>query len=270
MNLVLELSGWTEVLRPHVLAVALAAARIVPATLLCPLFGGRAVPATVRVALCLALSLHVHLAGGLVPALPDLELDTVAGAFARELLCGTVIGFVAALPFDAARMGGRLLDTFRGANGETSLPLTGSTEAATGDVLYQLLCALVFSGPLYQLLSGAVLLSFRAAPLGLPFAPSTAALAELAVLQATGALAAGLSIGAPAAAASLLTDLAVGVAGRIAPALNLREIDAPAKLLVGAAAVLLSLGALSQRLLGEVAGAAGAIAATTRAFGAQP
>ena len=268
MNLATSTAFWIELLRPHVLSVALISARIVPATLLCPFFGGHAGPMTVRVALCLALALHAHLGGDVHLANADASTLEILGAFARELFCGTVIGFVAALPFDAARLGGRLLDTFRGANAEASLPTTGSREAATGDLVYQLLCALVFAGPLYRVLATSILMSFRIAPLGLPAAFDTGVLTELAFVRAGGALAAGLAIGAPAAAVALLVDAALGIAGRIAPALSIRDTGAPAKLLVGAAGILVALGAVAQRLLTEVAGAADAIALATRAFGA--
>lgn len=268
MNLPTSLNFLIEALRPHALAVALISARIVPATLLCPLFGGQAAPMTVRVAICLALALHAHLAGDVRPALADPTSLDLAAAFARELLCGTVIGFIAALPFDAARVGGRMLDTFRGANAEASLPATGSRESATGDVLYQLLCAVVFAGPLYQVLATAVLTSFRVAPVGLPGAVATDGLARLALMQATGALATGLAIGAPAAGASLLVDAALGIVGRIAPTVSVRDVGAPAKLLVGAGAVLVSLGAVAQRLLSEVASAADAVGVAASALGA--
>jgi flagellar biosynthetic protein FliR/type III secretion protein T len=269
MNLPSAMTLGIELLRPHVLAVALIAARIVPATFLCPIFGGRAAPMTVRVALCLALSLHAHLAGDVRPAIEDPSTLALFAAFARELFCGTVIGFVAALPFDAARIGGRLLDTLRGANAEASLPVTGSREAATGDLLYQLLCALVCAGPVYRVLATSILTSFRAAPLGLPDAVATDALAQIALVRAGGALAAGLAIGAPAAAASLLVDAALGIAGRIAPALSIKDVGAPAKLLLGSAAILVAVGALAQRLLCEVAGAADSISLAARALGGQ-
>lgn len=270
MNAASDLTLGLEALRPHALAVALIAARIAPATMLCPLFGGQAAPTTVRVALCLSLALHAHLAGGVSPALAEPTTLEVVGAFARELFCGMAIGFVAALPFDAARLGGRLLDTLRGANAEASLPATGSSEAATGDLLHQLLGALVFAGPLYPAFAAALLTSFRAAPLGLPGAAATDAVVEIALLRATGALAAGLAVGAPAAAASLLIDAALGIAGRIAPTLSVQELGAPARLLVGAAAILVSLGAISQRLLAEVALAGESVCGAARALGGLP
>jgi flagellar biosynthetic protein FliR/type III secretion protein T len=264
-----HLEAIVDSLRPHVVAVGLIATRILPATFLCPIFGGQAAPQTVRIALCLALSLHAHLAGDIKPGFLS-DAGALAAAFARELLCGTVIGLIAALPFDAARMGGRFLDTFRGANAEASLPATGSREAATGDLLYQLLCAIAFAGVGYRLLAVAILGSFRAAPLGLPGALDTAALADLVVARAGSALAAGLAIGAPAAAISLLVDAALGIAARAAPQLSIRDVGAPAKLLVGAAAILLSLGTASQRLLEEIAGAAEATKVAMGLFGGAP
>lgn len=271
MNLALAFTDGLELVRPHLLATALVAARIAPVSFLCPIFGGQAAPNTVRVSLCLGLALHAHFAGD-VRLAPGLEADgfAVLGAFARELLCGVVIGFVAALPFDAARMGGRFLDTFRGANAEASLPATGSREAATGDLLYQLLCALVFAGPIYRLVATAALGSFRAVPLGLPGPVDDGALVEFAVVRATSALAAGLAIGAPAAAVALLVDSALGIAARAAPSLNLVALGTPVKLLLGASAILFALGTISNRLLGEVAATAGAVENAALSLGGLP
>jgi len=268
MSLPVDMTAWMDWARPHALALGLVVARIAPATFLCPAFGGQAAPTTVRLGLCLALAAHAHFAGGLAPCFgPDADAWTVIAAYARELLCGTAIGFVAALPFDAARMGGRFLDTFRGANAEAMLPATGSREAASGDFLYQLLCALVFVGPAYHLLAGAVLGSFRATPLGVPGLVATDVIVELAVVRATSALAAGLAIGAPCAAVALLVDAALGVAARAAPGLPIQELGAPAKLLAGAAGILFGLGLISQRLLGELAEAAESIHLAAGALG---
>lgn len=269
MNLANAFTDIVELIRPHLLAVALVAARIAPATFLCPLFGGQAAPNAVRLSLCLGLSLHAHFAGAVSP-IPGVDEDafSVLGAFARELLCGATIAFVASLPFDAARMGGRFLDTFRGANAEASLPATGSREAATGDLLYQLLCALAFAGPLYRMMATALLGSFRLAPLGLAGSfGDTAVLVEVALVRATSALATGLAIGAPAAAVALLVDAGLGVAARIAPSLHLASLGAPVKLLLGGSAILFALGTVSHRLLAEAAEAANAAGILGAAIG---
>ncbi len=68
------------------------------------------------------------------------------GRAAHELLFGLVLGMASSLPFDAARIGGRFIDLFRGSSAEAALPLSGSKESAMGDALYQLLLALAASG----------------------------------------------------------------------------------------------------------------------------
>ena len=94
MDLSTAFTHAVELVRPHVLPVALIAARITPATFLCPLFGGRAAPQTVRVAICLALALHAHVGGDVRPAMDLPDSFSVMAAFARELFCGTAIGFI--------------------------------------------------------------------------------------------------------------------------------------------------------------------------------
>lgn len=264
MNLPAGLDRWLDLVRPHAIAWLLCACRLVPAAFLCPVLGGSAAPATVRLALCLVLGGFARFGGNVsAPA-----LDTVSGftaAFAHELLVGFAIGLVASLPFDAARIGGRLLDTLRGANAEAALPGTGSREAATGDLPHQLLVALAFAAGAYRPIVGGFVGSFGPVPAGVWSGWDSASLVHAVVTQAGGALAAGLAIGAPAAAVSLAVDAALGVAGRISPHLNLRDTGAPGKLLLGAAAVLFALGSASERLLAELDGAARAAEAALRA-----
>lgn len=251
-------AAWAA-LSPHVLAVALCAVRLAPVALLCPLLGGQALPAGVRLGPVLALALFAHLAGG-VHAPAGLE---AAGAWAlgaaalREAGFGVALGMCAALPFDAARVGGRLADLFRGASAEAALPQVGARETATGDLLYQLLVALAASGPLGPQLVGALLRTFVVVPLGAPHASE--GVAAQAGAWAAGALAAGLALGAPLAAASLLADALVGLAGRAAPQLPLGEAAAPLRLLGGGVVLWLGVGALAGRLLVELARAEGAV-----------
>ena len=54
-------------LAPHLVAVALCAARLLPVTFLCPLLGGHSAPMTVRLALVLSLAMSIHFAGGVMP-----------------------------------------------------------------------------------------------------------------------------------------------------------------------------------------------------------
>lgn len=240
-----------ELLGPHIVAVALCSSRLVPLAFLCPLLGGQAAPTTVKLALVLSLALFLHLVAGVgLPTPVETPVELVALVL-KELVYGTSVGLIAALPFDAARMGGRFIDLFRGTSAEASLPFAGIRESATGDGLYQLLVALVVTGGLFPVVLSGVLRGFSVVGLG-AFAPSEAA-ALYVVRLASGAMATGLAVGAPIAAAVLAVDCLVGMASRAAPQVNLRELGAPLRILGGGALLWLGIGVFCERLLGGVA-----------------
>lgn len=245
-EVILSLGG----LGPHVLAVALIAARLLPVAFLCPLFGGLATPSFVKLALTLALSLSVHVAGGVeAPELADGPL--LAALVLKELVFGVVIGLLAAIPFDAARMGGRFIDLFRGTSAEAALPGIGSRESASGELLHQLVVALAVSGAGLAWVLGAVFRSFALVPLG-AFAAGEPLTLEVVRLVG-GALGTALAIGAPVAGLVMAVDCLVGMASRIAPQMGLTEVGTPLKILGGGAVLWLSVGLISDQLLAQLA-----------------
>ena len=241
-----------ELLGPHIVSVALCASRLVPVAFLCPILGGQAAPATVKLSLVLSLALFLHLVAGVaLPTPVETPVELVALVL-RELAYGISVGLIAALPFDAARMGGRFIDLFRGTSAEASLPQAGSRESATGDGLYQLLVALVVTGGLFPIVVSGLLRGFEVVRLG-AFVPSEGA-ALYAVTLAGGAMATGLAVGAPIAAAVLTVDCFMGMASRAAPQVNLQELGAPLRILGGGAVLWLGVGVICERLLGGVVG----------------
>ncbi|AKQ64358.1 Flagellar biosynthesis protein FliR [Myxococcus hansupus] len=252
-----SLRAWLESLGPDVVVVALCSARLLPIAFLCPLLGGQATPTTVRLALVLALSLFLRVEAGITLAAPVESTLALAGLVLRELVYGTSVGLVSALPFDAARMGGRFIDLLRGTSAEASLPMAGSRESAAGEGLYHLVVALVVSGGLWPLVIGAVLRGFGVVGLG-AFVPTEAATLHVAVLVGA-AMATGLAVGAPIAAAVLTVDCFLGLASRAAPQVNLQEVGAPLKILGGGAVLWLGTGVLCERLLAGVLSVEGAL-----------
>jgi type III secretion protein T len=253
-----SLRVWLEALGPDIVVVALCAARLVPIAFLCPLLGGQATPTSVRLALVLALALFLRVEAGVAPPAPVESSLELAALVVRELVYGVSVGLVSALPFDAARMGGRFIDLFRGTSAEASLPVAGSRESATGDGLYHLLVALAVSGGLLpQVLSG-LLRGFTVVRPG-AFVPTEAATLHVVVL-AGGALATGLAVGAPVAAAVLAVDCFLGLASRAAPQVNLQELGAPLRILGGGALLWLGTGVLCERLLAGGVSTEGALA----------
>lgn len=240
------LTPMVDALQPHVVATALIGSRLVPVAFLCPLLGGTHAPTHVKLGLVLALALFLHVAAGVgLPPGAANAFDFVGIAF-KEVLLGTTLGLIASLPFDAARMGGRFIDLFRGSSAEAALPMAGSKEAATGDALYHLLLALAATGIVMPLTLGALFKSYAVAPLG-TFVHSEAAAMQLASLVG-GAFATGLAIGAPIAGASLAVDAGLGLASRAAPGMNLQDTGAPLRILGGGAVIWLAVGLFAARL----------------------
>jgi flagellar biosynthetic protein FliR/type III secretion protein T len=237
-----------EWLRPGVVAVALCSARLLPVAFLCPLLGGQAAPATVKLALVLSLALFLHHGAGVSPPVPVETPLQLAALAMKELTYGTSVGLVAALPFDAARMGGRFIDLFRGTSAEASLPVAGTRETATGDVLYQLLVGMVVTGGLMPVVLSGLVRGFGWVRPG-AYVPTEAAVMHVVGL-AGGAMATGLAVGAPVAAAVMAVDCLLAMVSRAAPQVNLQELGAPLRILAGGALLWLAVGLLCERLLG--------------------
>lgn len=257
MTLSAELTVAVDALTPHVVAVALVSARLLPVAFLCPLLGGSNAPTHVKLGVVLALALSLHFAGGVgAPAEATTTLAYV-GMAARELTLGTTLGLVASLPFDTARIGGRFVDLFRGSSAEAALPLAGTKEAATGDALYHLLLALASAGVVMPLMLGALWRSFALVRLG-AFVHTEAVATETAALVGT-AFGAGLAIGAPIAGLSLAVDGLLGLASRASPQMNLQEAGSPLRILAGGAVLWLMVGVVAERLLAFAAGTGDAL-----------
>lgn len=256
MNLDL-LHAQLDGLGPSLVAVALCATRLLPMAFLFPLLGGQAAPTTVKLSLVLSLALFLHLVAGVEFPAPVETPVVLMALVLKELVYGTAVGLVAALPFDAARMGGRFIDLFRGTSAEASLPVAGSRESATGDALYQLLVALVVTGGLFPVVLSGLLRGFGVVGLG-TFVPSEAAALHVVKL-AGGAMATGLAVGAPIAAATMTVDCLLGMASRAAPQVNLQELGAPLRILGGGALLWLGVGVLCERLLAGVVGLEGVL-----------
>jgi type III secretion protein T len=249
-------------LQPHLVAIALCGARVVPVCFLCPLFGGQSAPTTVRLGLALALAGSVHLAGGVTAPVEAGTAWGLGGFALRELFFGATIGFVSALPFDAARMGGRFIDLFRGTSAEAALPSAGTRESATGDGLHQLLVALVSSGAVFPIALSALWRTFGLVKLG-AYVPTESATMQVVGL-ASGALATALAIGAPIAGVALAADLALGIASRAAPQMRLNDVGVPLRILGGGALLWLAVGVMCERLLASAASIDGALYSVLR------
>lgn len=246
-----------EALGPALAAAALHGARLLPPAMLCPFLGGPLVPPVVRAALAFGLGGAAWSAAGAAPFVGS--AGELLAAAARELALGAGLGFVASIPFEAARAGGRLADTLRGATlAELHVAPLRQRESATGDLFAQWTVVLAATAGGDRLVVAALLDTFRAARVGTGALPP--ALLSAGLRGASELLAAAVALGAPAAAGVLAADVAVALALRAAPQLPLAPAAQPARAALGLLPIALGAAALAGRMTSAVALSAGLVA----------
>jgi type III secretion protein SpaR/YscT/HrcT len=236
-------------------AMGVGLTRALPIVWMIPAFGGKNVPAQVRMGLGLALAAlslpHVMLSlpreGG--PLFWMLLL-------AREGAVGFTVGFVGASVFRAAESAGKLIDILRGANmAEVLSPVAEERSSPLGDI-FTLLVAVIFLelGGL-PLVASAMARSYDAVPLDFtPMPASLAGAANLVIVTSAKLLEATLALAAPAVVALLLADLVLGAVARMAPQIPVYFVGMPLKALAGVGIVLVGLGGLQSALYGSFGG----------------
>jgi len=241
------MSGWDASLAQltsEVLALALVGLRVLPAVMLCPLLGGQLAPVPVRLAVALSLGLAVR------PLVGPSQLEDITWIqCSGEAAFGLGLGLVSALPFEGARIGGRLIDLFRGTSAEAALPGAGHRESAAGELLHRLLLTLALSSGALPVLLRALARTFRLLPPGFASpAPPGAVAGWVGV-----AMGSGFAVAAPVLVLCWVVDGALALVARVAPGIPLPEVAPPGRILGGAGVLWLGLGLVCDRLLAGVA-----------------
>lgn len=220
--------------------------RIGALLLAAPLFGARTVPARVRVALALVLALVV--APMLPPAEPVDPLSLPGALVAmREVLIGSVMGFLLQMMFGAVAMGGEIvalsmglafasvIDPDRGA----SVPLVGQYF-----VIFATLLFLAFDGHM-----ALIVLLFESFTLLPPSAEGFGAAGLWEVAAWGGEMFEGaVLVALPAAASLLVASVSMGMIARSAPQLNVFAVGFPLTLTLGLVLLAVALPALGPQL----------------------
>lgn len=199
---------------------------------LMPFFGGESIPRTVKVSICIVMTLALwpHL-GFQDAALPAHPLG-IAVMMLGELILGLILGMLVGFIFAAVQTGGQLIGFQMGfAMVNVVNPETGSSEAVTAHFLYMIaiLTFLSLNGHLYVL--RALTLSFGLVPPGGLFISETLMHNVMGFSKEIFVLA--IRIAAPVMAALFLVDLALALVGRAAPQMNLLMLGFPLKISVG-------------------------------------
>jgi len=221
---------------------ALVFGRVAPAVALAPFLGGSSVSMQIKAGLGVVISVV------LVPVVPQIpgevpqSMTVFLALLLKEVVVGSVIGFLAQLVFYAVQISGIVIDTQRGLNQITYLaPQLPGHVSALGNLQFQasLVAFLALRGHL--LFIRALGESFRDLPLlEIPhFNKGVLPIAELAAKTSGNALLFGVQLAAPVVLAIFLTDVAFASLGKAASRLRLINEAYTAKAMVGLAVLFL-------------------------------
>ena len=207
--------NFTEVL----LELALVMGRTLPLTLITPFLGGDLVPSEVKLGVGITLSMILFpLVGAGVPV-PIFAFPFVA-LLLKEVAIGGVLAFTASMIFEACRAAGTFVDTMSGANMATAMvPEIQQQASLFANLQFQMAVVLFLALDGHHVVITALADSFGLIPInGYPhFAHGVWPFFDLMMRLTANLMVVCVALAAPAAAASFLTDVAMGLVNRVAP-----------------------------------------------------
>ena len=204
-----------------------------------PILGNKQVPVQVKIGLALLLTVII------APTLdiqPNVDIASALGmvVLIEQILAGLAIGFTMLMIFSAVEMCGEIAGMQMGLGFASFYdPLNSSYSPVVSQFLSTIitLAFLGMNGHLYML--EALADSFRTFPIGTSV-PHAEALHTMVVWGGS-IFAYALQLSMPVIGALLITNLALAILTRSAPQLNIFQIGFPITLVVGFAALLLSI-----------------------------
>ena len=188
---------------------------------------------TTRVRLVLGLALVTAIAPAL-PAMPAIEPASGLGLLilAQQMIIGFAMGFVLRLVFSAIDLAGMMISTQMGLGFATAYdPQTAAQTPVVSELLGMLALLVFLSIDGHLMVLATLVKSFTLLPVGM-WTISEASWLNIA--NAGGVIfSSGVMLALPALVALLITNIALGVLGRVAPQLNLIVIGFPVTILLG-------------------------------------
>jgi flagellar biosynthesis protein FliR len=210
-------------------ALLLGTARAAGFILLAPPFNSRVIPAPVKGAFALALS--VLLSTQIAPGLPEPTAGWLAVTAITEVVIGAALGFVVQVLFTAVQLAGDLIDLMGGFSLQPAYdPLSMTSNQTVGRLHYLLACTLLFTSGGHLLIVRGFATSYEGMPVG--GSVPTDQIAQVLVTAFAMMFLAALQIAGPMVAVLLLADVALALLSRAAPALNIFAIGFPVKIML--------------------------------------
>lgn len=232
--------------------IALLLCRVLPVIILTPIIGGETTPTEVKFGLgvIIALVLFPQVAVERVPQSPVY----VVAVLMKELFVGYSLAFIVGRVFDAANVGGQLMDNLSGTNmAQVLVPSIQQTVSLYASLKVQLFVTLFLTLNGHHLVINALADSLFTVPIdSFPhFSHGMWPFFQL-VLRVFGDLfAVAIGICAPVLLAAFLTDIALGMINRVAPQVQVFFISMQIKPAVSILIVFTSVHLIINRATGE-------------------
>ena len=234
-------------------------ARIAPIVSIAPFFGAKNIRGTIKMMFAVAFC-AIFVPQNLLLIQGDIPYGMVfIGYFCKELLIGSVLGFIATVPFYIATSTGTLIDHSRGSSAlQVTDPSTQIQTSPIGILYNSILIVTFFTFGGHFIFFDALARSYQLIPVDSlisgAFFSLTAPFWSQAIPLLQKMMDLTLRLAAPAIIGMLLTDLFLGIANRLAPQVQIVFLGIPLKSWVGIALMTASWALLLQVLGKETVG----------------
>lgn len=212
----------------------LVVARTAALTLQAPYIGTQTVPGMVRVAVALSLSFFYLLGNPNLPVeIPEGFLPYML-LMIQEVLTGVLFGFAASIILAAIQAGGEIIDVQIGLSMVSLFnPQTKARTTVMGKLFYQLALIVMISSYAHLFMLKAYFRTFEIMPIGTFSFGSNMALAE--IIQITSQVyTVGVQMALPIIIVVFVVDFGLGMMNRVAPQINILELNFAMKPTTGA------------------------------------
>lgn len=218
-------------------------ARLGAVAMLLPLFGEDAVPTRIRLLLGLGLTAGLW---GLLSArvLPVAAIPAaLPGALIAELLVGLGLGMVVKIMFQAAAMAGSIISLQIGLSSALiNDPAQGGQAPLLSKFVSMAATLVCLSAGVHHLWIAAMVQSYALFPVGV--LPPAGDFAQLAIAVTGKAMALAVALAAPMLVYGIVLNIALGMAVRLAPAIQIFFIAQPLTIMLGLTVTAITLGPL--------------------------
>lgn len=197
-------------------------ARLMPIIVLAPFFGSKNVPRVIRMMFGIALAM-IFLPQNILHVKANLTFNvTFIGYLIKELTMGSILGFLATVPFYIASMAGTMIDHQRGSSSLQVTDPNTQTQTSSIGVLYNYMLIAIFfalNGPF--IFFDGIASSYQLIPVDGLINPAlfsmNTSLWKLIVKLFATMMNLSIQLSAPALIGILITDMFLGIANRLAP-----------------------------------------------------